>query len=292
MSTSADERAAAPPAPARARSPWLAGLLSLLMPGLGHLYIGRARQAVVLFVLLVAVTALLGLVRIGLLPRFWMAAAALALYLALVLYAIIDAVRQAWRSGPYVRKSYNRWYVYVGVYLLMSLVTGGAVAALAASGSSGYFDTPSSSMEPTIRRGEHILADTRWYRHHAPARGDIAIYKLPRDPEVYFVKRIVAVAGDRVSVKDGRAYVNGAPVAEPYANFGDPKAFLNNTPEFVVPAGHVFVLGDNRGNSTDSRLASTHGYVPVANLTARVTDIAVSSELGRLGRWIGTPSQP
>ena len=121
-------------------------------------------------------------------------------------------------------------------------------------------------------------------------RGEVAVYVHPRQPDVHYIKRIVAVEGDRIAVKAGRAVVNGMAVAEPYVDAGDPDGPLANMPEARVPAGYVFVLGDNRGESVDSRDSVAHGPVPIANLIGRVTDIAFSYNLARLGRWIGTPS--
>lgn len=82
--------------------------------------------------------------------------------------------------------------------------------------------------------------------------------------------------------------MNGAPVEEPYVRIGDPASLYANTRETVVTAGHVFMLGDNRANSIDSR-AATHGLVPVANLIGRATDIAWPRDLTRIGQFIGSP---
>jgi signal peptidase I len=98
--------------------------------------------------------------------------------------------------------------------------------------------------------------------------------------------RIVALGGDRVAVLGGRAVVNGTPLSEPYADLGDPASFTNTTREWSVPQGAVFLLGDSRANSVDSRL---YGPVPVSDLVGPVTDIVVSAQLSRVGRSVGTP---
>ena len=80
-------------------------------------------------------------------------------------------------------------------------------------------------------------------------------------------------------------------VEEPYVEPGSPQGAFADMAETRVPAGHVFVLGDNRASSIDSRDVAAHGMVPTANLIGRVTDIAFSSHIARMGRWIGTPSK-
>jgi signal peptidase I len=102
------------------------------------------------------------------------------------------------------------------------------------------------------------------------------------------IKRILALAGDRIAIKGGRAVVNGKALEEPYADFGDPRLPFNNTQELVVPRGHVFVLGDNRANSRDSRVRA-HGFVAVGDLEGRASRIAFTWDLARLAQWIGTP---
>ena len=148
----------------------------------------------------------------------------------------------------------------------------------------------SGSMQPTLRAGETILADMSHYRRHQPRRGELAIYLTPGSAKELSIKRILALAGERVLVRRGRAVVNGRAVDEPYAEFGDPGWSYNNTGTFIVPAGSVFVLGDNRANSKDSRVRS-HGFVAVGDLAGRAMRIVWAVDLSRLGRWIGTPSR-
>lgn len=105
------------------------------------------------------------------------------------------------------------------------------------------------SMSPHISSGEYVLINTLAYKFSGPARGDIIAFRHDGDtPEVY-IKRIVAVGGDRVRIDRGSVYVNGARVDESYVRYQDGRSF----PETTVPQNTIFVLGDNRANSEDSR---------------------------------------
>jgi len=142
-----------------------------------------------------------------------------------------------------------------------------------------------SSMEPLIRRGDRFLVDTTYYRSHPPSRGEVVLYVPPQGAGQESVKRVVAVGGDRVSVRNGIAIVNGALLDEPYADVGDPSASYNNTAATLVRQGRVFVLGDNRGNSEDSRTAA-HGPVPLGNIVGLATRIVWSNDVRRIGTSI------
>ena len=135
---------------------------------------------------------------------------------------------------------------------------------------------PTASMEGTILVGDHLFMDKLLYGPEIPLvhwrlprlkaihRGDIIVFRYPKDPSETFLKRVVAVGGDRVEIRDSVLHVNSQPVQEPYAMH---IALLHNPLEswgpIVVPQGKLFVMGDNRDNSSDSR---DWGYVPLGNV--------------------------
>ncbi len=128
---------------------------------------------------------------------------------------------------------------------------------------------PSESMLDTLRPGDRVLVDRVTYHLRDPRRGDVIVFRYPEDPDVVFIKRVVGVPGDLLEVRDGRLYVNGREVTEPYVHRTggqtDPTiaqaAILGSTLHdpwslarpYRVPAGAYFVMGDNRTDSDDSR---------------------------------------
>ena len=277
----------------RGPSPWVAAFLTVLTPGLGHLYIGQPRRGITLFILVLIADTLLMFAMMGVLARFWMFAISFAMLVGLWLFILIDAVVRARRTPASALQGQNRWTIYVGAFVLACLVFAApCIYALQAhaSGRLLWLSVNSSSMEPTLETGEYLLADATYYHNRMPMRGEVAVYRHPTQPELYYIKRIVAVEGDRVAIKGGHAIVNGMAVEEPYVEEGAAAGPFANLPETQVPAGFVFVLGDNRAHSVDSRDTVAHGPVPLANLIGRVTDVAISRHLARMGRWIGTPS--
>lgn len=111
------------------------------------------------------------------------------------------------------------------------------------------FQIPSESMMPTIDPGDRILVNRLAYRYGSVQRGDIIVFKAPTDPSVDYVKRIVAVAGDTIEVRRGQVILNGETQVEPYITAEQKTSFAAQK----VPEGAVFVMGDNRGDSQDSR---------------------------------------
>lgn len=118
------------------------------------------------------------------------------------------------------------------------------------------------SMEPTLFTSERLLVNKFVYRFRTPQPGEIIVFRYPRNQDRDFIKRVVAVAGDRVEIRDGYVYVNDQPLPDPYVSYRDGGTW----PEVTVPPGAVWVLGDNRNNSEDSRY---FGEVPLGNIKGR-----------------------
>jgi signal peptidase I len=117
------------------------------------------------------------------------------------------------------------------------------------------------SMYPTLNNGDLLIASKLDYRLHQPERGDIVIMKDPMDPSRDFIKRVIGLPGDRISIRNGHVYVNQVQLEEPYVDGSwrtDGTAPVDPTEARKVPADSYFVLGDNRDHSSDSRF---FGYV-------------------------------
>jgi len=125
----------------------------------------------------------------------------------------------------------------------------------------GSFKVYGSSMLPGIEQGDYILVSKAAYFFNEPQRGDIIVFHSPQDPNTDLIKRIIAVPGDTVEIKDNTVFVNDTALVEPYAM---PPHYLLLPEE--ITTGHYFVLGDNRNNSSDSHRGWT---VPRENIVGR-----------------------
>jgi signal peptidase I len=129
------------------------------------------------------------------------------------------------------------------------------------------FNIEGTSMEPTLHNTELILVDKWTYLFHPPARGDIIVFVAPPDPSQDYIKRIIAIPGDKITIIGTTVIVDGDTLKETYVaprNQGNPYAYKQISE--VVPPNHYFVMGDNRNGSSDSR---NWGYVPRQNIIGR-----------------------
>ncbi len=114
------------------------------------------------------------------------------------------------------------------------------------------------SMEPTLSGRQRLIIEKVSYKLHTPERGDIIVIKVPQSSEL-FIKRIIGLPGETFEIREGIVYINGQPLSEPYVN-GVPRG---NYPLLTIPDGYIFVMGDNRNNSIDSR---SFGPIPIKNI--------------------------
>ncbi len=113
------------------------------------------------------------------------------------------------------------------------------------------------SMRPTLQSQERLVVNKFIYQFREPQKGEILVFQYPRDPKRDFIKRVIATAGDTVEIKDGRVFVNDQLLNEDYIL----EKTKSEYPKSMVPKGTIFVMGDNRNNSEDSRFADV-GFVP------------------------------
>jgi signal peptidase I len=199
------------------------------------------------------------------------------------------------------------------------------------------FNIPSGSMEATLLVGDFLFVSkyTYGYTHYSlpfspplfsgrifgsePKRGDVVVFRLPKDDSVDYIKRVIGLPEDTIQMIDGVLHINGAAVKrEPAPDFIDTdqgpqpvrikrwretlpngvsyttlqqyeSTMYDNTPPYVVPAGHFFMMGDNRQNSQDSRVLAAVGYVPFENIIGRAEIIFFSMGEGghawQVWRW-------
>lgn len=293
------------------RSPVWAIILSIAATGLGHIYCGRLLKGLILFFAgfafapIIVITA-----RNAASPSMLVLVIASLLLLAgIFIYAFIDAGLLARKMGPgFQLKEYNRWYIYL-LFIVVALSYPTNLASSIRDNVLQAFKIPAQSMAPGILRGDHIFLNKAIYKIKAPARGDVVVFVYPDDRRLYYIKRIAALPGDTIEIRDNKLLINDQPLVykeikpRPGMNFEPGEtiraleednnghrypiltnsARAENLPKTTVPHGTCFVLGDNRGHSKDSR---TFGPIPLADVKGRVDYIYwPAGSWSRFGRF-------
>ena len=240
--------------------PWLAGLLQIVTPGLGNLYSGRPLRGLILHVAVQGIVLFLGLALLWLpWPVNFLIPVAAAILVTV--FVIFDGVRCARTAQPrFSLARHNRWYVYILVVAVLAIVVA-PEQVLVGSPTRAYviqaFAAPTSSMEPTVLLGDHVIVDKSAYAFSEPKRGDIVFYTATDPSPIIFMKRIVGMPGETIEIRNREVFINGKKIDEPYVQFLRPSTGAtfngNSVAPTVIPADTYFLLGDNRDNSLDSR---------------------------------------
>ena len=267
---------------------WLAALLALIMPGLGHLYLGLPVSAAVIWVVALVLANLLITIIIfsgwGWLALFLSGLVVAGFIVGQIAHAALRARRLQFRRVAVP------WYALAVVAVAWLWFGVGLVPIY---GNYRSYRITVSSMEKTLMMGDYIMADLNAYRTADVKRGDVVIFVFPLDLETRYVKRCIGLPGDTIEVIDKVVYVNGqeeqAPSTLYYADSltrprrTDGSNSRDNFGPYVVPAGQYFVLGDSRDNSSDSRF---WGTVPGENIFGKVIRIHWSNDLSRVGKRV------
>jgi signal peptidase I len=285
-----------------------AALLSLGLPGLGEVYAGRPKAAAVTFALFYVFSAL----SIAALFAPFSGIRAVIVPVSIVLAAWVVVVTRAVRAAshalePYPLQPYNRWYWYLSGVIINLLIWQPAIVSVMRSNVVQAFRIPSRAMEPTLLVGDFIFASRR-PSARSVSRNDIVIVESPGEGKLLVVKRAVGMPGDTLSMRDGALIRNGAPAGEPFTHnidstaasrqdVGDGRSWqlahlvhgdhsryhpdMRNWGPIIVPPDSVFLLGDNRDESFDSRF---YGAVGMDRVRGKPLTIYFSVGAGSI-RW-------
>lgn len=283
--------------------PWLAGLLSLLVPGLGFAYLRRYRFAVLIYLGSIFPLFILTVLLVVDAAVVWGTFIASGLGLAYLLWQIAAVVRAARASDARATNSRGAFLLYAAI----------VVVNLTANPSGLYrklvlesFSIPGASGVPALAPGDLVYVAKFGQRNATPQRGDLIVFSHPKPPHQDFIKRVVGLPGEEISIIDRVIHINGKPIEtrkseatrywdrDSAGNWFEAEATsyferlggreievihdvwegTRNSEAVKIPAGHYFVLGDNRDNSFDSRM---WGTVPAENVVGRAHSIWYSS---------------
>lgn len=257
------------------RSPWIAVVLTLLASGAGHVYLGYPLLGILLYLADWLLWYAYSWAALYVLPEqaIWMSGLFATPVILKVLYSLHTVLlARRHRTGPGLLVCF---LVVVPLFWLPVALTAAKIIDPFVFAKSYY--VPSESSLPTLEVGDTILVDVRVKDYK---RRDLVVFEPPASytgGKELLIKRIVAVGGDVVEIKDGKLEVNHQVVDEPFLI----SPIQGEFPATRVPAGQFFMLGDNRNNSYDSRF---WGPVPADHLRGKVVRIAMARNTSRIGR--------
>jgi signal peptidase I len=255
------------------------------MPGLGHLYNGQWKKAMVLWTigsLIVLVPPFLGVYQ-----TFYGFVLWIAFLVGFFIFVLLDARKAAIKLKEMTPRPYNQWYVYLALFLINLFLIQPLFSFVVRNHLRAY-RIPASSMEPALIVGDHFIATMGYYKSRRPERGDVIVFPNPKEPSKDLVRRVIGLEGEKVQIIQNKIYVNDKLANDPWGTFERKElsghlSFLENFGPVVVPTGSLFVLGDNRHNSQDSRF---WGVVDLNKVRGKALYLYWAKDKSRIGREI------
>ncbi|MHC4551738.1 MAG: signal peptidase I [Planctomycetota bacterium] len=284
------------------RRPWTAVFLSLVTPGLGQVYCGSIKDGIAVIGVVVMFSMLwtVGIMH----PKtpFWSFTLMMwgVIHLATILAAVDAYFRARKVRYDYALKEFNHW----AIYLTLAWIAGAGVIGYTAFFKFKMFEAfriPVNAMAPTIMGGDRAIANKMAYDHQQPKYGDVVLFKNPENRKQSNIKRVVALGGDTVEIKNGRLLINGQMLAREWVEkktlrmnkqiegdifwerngdsryqifvseqTSDAKTTVKDFGPVTVPSHHCFVMADNRNHPADSR---QFGALSLGALKGKFTQI-------------------
>jgi len=261
------------------RSKLIAVLSTILFPGLGHMYAGRLKNGLIfsifplLFVVFLSWTGI-----IFYFTGFLFALVSIVLYLIIALVHITIVIR---KYSYFSLKRYNRWYYYL--FYVLAIGTVSFYVTENRESLTGYmsYHVLAGGMGPAIQPGDYIVVDAKYRK---PVIGDVIVFLELKTRKIRYVKRVAALGGDTIKIENGGVFTNG--------QFNEKlkvdrekrrRPYSRSMKERLIAKNHVFVIGDFRDNSNDSRF---FGSIPIEDIRGKVKYIWYSNNTARIGQTV------
>ncbi len=230
------------------RKKWIAAVLGITMTGMGQIYNGEFLKGLSIFIICL-MTFVAGLRLSVYLPDKYLIIG-IALVLVSILFIYVFSIAEAYRKSSkteYTLKFYNRWYVYIAIWMVGSLLITEFANSYTRSNVIQLYKIVTESMQPDVMKGDRIIVDNTAYRRMPPRIGDIVVFVYPDDRSKVYIKRIAGLPGNTIK--------------------------LEGDEEYIIPHGAVYVSGDNRQKSQDSK---DFGPVPLRDIVGKARQVCYS----------------
>lgn len=230
------------------RRKYLAFLLTLITPGLGHIYNGQLLSGIIIPVIYISISFVL--ITISIAKTFTGLVIFLLFVITFYLTIAILAFNKAGSLTQYSLMNFNK----IIIYILWPILFFGSDIIITPNNSLSSFSIPTVGMEKTLKVNDMIFADMEFYDGNTIRRNDLVIFNNPEDDKL-LVKRVIGLSGEKILMKNGKVYINGKYYQEKNPNIIiDSLSNYSNFDEILIPLKHFFVMGDYREQSTDSRI--------------------------------------
>lgn len=258
------------------KSRFLTALFAFMAPGGGHIYISKPINGLSVAAAMCAIYVALGLS--GFMSEFWGVVTFFVAIVIMYLYSIVDSVISVWKRPEVAEQWYSQWYVCLLFIVCFSLLFSELISRRSSLFGYHTYKVTAGSMSPTLQPGDFISVNTEYTE---PKLGDVVAFLYPENRSVTYVKRIAAIGPSRVSIVNGEVVVDGSNISRlSVPDSVRQRDYSVQMQEVFVPENTIFMLGDLRDNSRDSRF---WGPVPKEDVLGKVRYVWYSASFNRVG---------